>query len=233
MLNLATILYTLHQLNNLEVFWSYYSNFIPEFLIGSAIIIFILFKAFKLDTYKKFTVYALTTVLTSACLVIYNILKTPEDFLYASFTYSINNFSNVFKLLMLLLIASVLILASVREKIEKTVILKTTSRSSEYLVLILFGALIFSVIISSNDLFLTYISLEGLSLLTSIFIIGYGPIFKSSEAAIKYFSISAFTAGFVLFGISLLYKKIQTTNYTEIHKYVQFCIENNRSDDLS
>lgn len=134
---------------------------------------------------------------------------------------------------MLCLVSFILIFSIIREKIEENLNQKTSSKNNEFVLLVLFGSLLFSIIISSHDLFITYLALEGLSLLITIFIIGYGPIFKSSEASIKYFSISAFTAGFVLYGISIIYKKIQTTNYTEIYKYALMCVENSRGEDIS
>src|SRR3546814_7714616 len=45
--------------------------------------------------------------------------------------------------------------------------------------------------------------------------------FASNEAALKYFLLGAFSTGFLLFGITLLYGAVGSFNLGEIQSYVQ------------
>lgn len=207
--------------------------FLPEILISFLIVAILAAKALKSDNYKNFIKFFLLANLASFTVLISYLNIKTNIFLFFNYTYCSNIFSISFKAIILLLVSIILIFTLIREKFENKIKKTIISKNSEYILLILFGTLFFLVIVSSHDLFLTYLVLEGLSLLLAILIIGYGPIFKSTEAAIKYFSISAFTSGFVLYGISIVYKKLQTTNYTEIHKFIQQCHENESYVDYS
>lgn len=209
-----------------------YISFLPEVMTSSVILIYLILKITKCDNYKNFIlIFILSNTISSYFL--FNSIKNSNFGQFFNFIYSSDLFTNFFKFFTILLVSFVLFFSLIREFIEINETQKTTSKNTEFIILIAFGLLLFLIIITSNDLFLTYITIEGLSLLVSILIIGYGPIFKSTEAAIKYFSISAFTAGFVLYGISVIYKNIQTTNYTEIKKYLFLSFENNNTSNLT
>lgn len=210
-----------------------YLVFLPEILIGFLVIFLIFLKILKVENYKLFIFFFF---LVNAICLLFLFSKPGTNnssvFLHFGHMYSNDFFSNMCKSVLIILVSCVLLFSLIREKIETTLYQKTSSKNVEYIILLALGTLLFLTIITSHDLFLTYISLEGLSLLVTIFIIGYGPIFKSTEAAIKYFSISAFTSGFVLYGISSIYKKIQTTNFTEIKKYTVICLEQNQTAEI-
>ena len=90
-----------------------------------------------------------------------------------------------------------------------TVLLSTSTRITgnigEYLALILFATVAMMFLVATQNLLLVFIALEFLSL--SLYILtGFDKRSRqSAEAALKYFLFGGMSAGFLLFGLSLLY----------------------------
>jgi NADH-quinone oxidoreductase subunit N len=90
-----------------------------------------------------------------------------------------------------------------------TVLLTISSRFTgnvgEYLALILFATVAMMFLIATQNLLLVFVALEFLSL--SLYILtGFDKQSRqSAEAALKYFLFGGMSAGFLLFGVSLLY----------------------------
>lgn len=94
----------------------------------------------------------------------------------------------------------------------------------EYYVLILFSLFGAMLMVSSNDLITLFVSVETLSVALYV-LAGFAKTEeRSEEAALKYFLLGAFAAGFLLYGIALIYggtgiitgNRGGTTNLTEI-----------------
>jgi NADH-quinone oxidoreductase subunit N len=90
-----------------------------------------------------------------------------------------------------------------------TVLLSTSTRVTghvgEFLALILFATVAMMFLVATQNLLLVFVALEFLSL--SLYILtGFDKqSSQSSEAALKYFLFGGMSAGFLLFGMSLLY----------------------------
>jgi NADH-quinone oxidoreductase subunit N len=82
---------------------------------------------------------------------------------------------------------------------------KTTANVGEYLALILFATVAMMFLVATQNLLLIFVALEFLSL--SLYILtGFDKRSRqSAEAALKYFLFGGMSAGFLLFGMSLLY----------------------------
>ncbi len=80
-----------------------------------------------------------------------------------------------------------------------------TEHVGEYLALILFATVAMMFLVSTQNLLLIFVALEFLSL--SLYLLtGFDKHRRqSAEAALKYFLFGGMSAGFLLFGISLLY----------------------------
>jgi NADH-quinone oxidoreductase subunit N len=80
-----------------------------------------------------------------------------------------------------------------------------TSHIGEYVALILFATVAMMFLVATQNLLLIFVALEFLSL--SLYILaGFDKSSRqSSEAALKYFLFGGMSAGFLLFGMSLLY----------------------------
>jgi NADH-quinone oxidoreductase subunit N len=112
--------------------------------------------------------------------------------------FVLDNFAVFFKLLMLTSIA-LTVLASVR------FVGSSPYPGGEYYALLLFTGVGMLFMVSGDNLILIYVALE-LMALSSYILAGYfkGEI-KSTEAALKYFILGAFSSGVLLYGLSLVY----------------------------
>ena len=91
-----------------------------------------------------------------------------------------------------------------------------TRYRSEFYGLLLLATLAMSLMASSTNLIMIYLSIEFMSL-TSYVLVGYfrdDP--KSSEGGLKYFLFGALTSSLMLYGMSLIYGATGTTDLTEI-----------------
>lgn len=61
------------------------------------------------------------------------------------------------------------------------------------------------ILISSNDLFISYLAIELQGLSLYILASSKQDHFKSIEAGLKYFFLGSFASGLILYGISLIY----------------------------
>src|SRR5690606_19052638 len=86
----------------------------------------------------------------------------------------------------------------------------------EYFLLLSLSSLGMMTIVSSNDLITMYLGIEIQSLCFYIFenMKLYNNF--STEAGLKYFILGAFSSGMLLFGCSLIYGSLGTTNFSEI-----------------
>ena len=112
--------------------------------------------------------------------------------------FVLDNFAVFFKLLMLTSIA-LTVLASIR------FVGSSPYPGGEYYALLLFTGVGMLFMVSGDNLISIYVALE-LMALSSYVLAGYfkGEI-KSTEAALKYFILGAFSSGVLLYGLSLVY----------------------------
>ena len=88
----------------------------------------------------------------------------------------------------------------------------------EYYVLLLFATGGMMLLAQGTDLIVLFLGLELLSI-TLYVLVGFAyPRLSSEEAAMKYLLIGAFAAGFLVFGIALIYGATGTSNLFDIGK---------------
>ncbi len=85
----------------------------------------------------------------------------------------------------------------------------------EYYILMILSALGMLLIAGGNDLMVIFIGVELLSLPLYI-LAGFRKTAESSESSLKYFLLGAFSSGFFLYGIALIYGATGTTNLTRM-----------------
>jgi NADH-quinone oxidoreductase subunit N len=113
-------------------------------------------------------------------------------------TFVVDNFALFFKALILLSLA-LTVLASVR------FVGSAPYPGGEYYALLLFSGVGMLFMVSGNNLISIYVALE-LMALSSYILAGYFKAeAKSTEAALKYFILGAFSSGVLLYGLSLVY----------------------------
>jgi len=89
------------------------------------------------------------------------------------------------------------------------------AQRGEYYILMLLSALGMLLIAGGNDLMVIFIGVELLSLPLYI-LAGFRRTAESSESSLKYFLLGAFSSGFFLYGIALIYGATGTTNLTRM-----------------
>ena len=124
-----------------------------------------------------------------------------------------NNFSVVFSAITI--VSTILILLLSRDYFEKI-----SSHVAEYYAIILFSLAGIIVMVSFYNLVMLFIGIEIMSV--SLYILAgiKKNDFASNEAALKYFLMGAFSTGFLLFGIALIYGASGSFNLAIIRDWV-------------
>lgn len=124
-----------------------------------------------------------------------------------------DNFSIAFSALTIL--STILILLLSKGYFEKI-----SSHVAEYYALILFALAGIIVMVSYNNLTMLFIGIEIMSVSSYILAGIKKNDFSSNEAALKYFLMGAFSTGFLLFGITLIYGSSGSFGLEAIRDYV-------------
>ncbi len=104
--------------------------------------------------------------------------------------------------------------------LSKTYFDKISDNVAEYYTLILFSLVGIIVMVSYHNLSMLFIGLEIMSV--SLYVLAgiKKRDFASNEAALKYFLMGAFSTGFLLFGITLIYGASHSFDMSKIAQYV-------------
>ena len=166
--------------------------FIPEIILSIGVMIIILFDLF----FQKQKGFSFALVQFLLLLAAYYSLNNKFSPNYSA--YTLDEFTNVFKFILLL--GSLMIFHYTYKHLKFLKILKI-----EYFTISLLGLIGTMIMISANSLLMLYLGIELLSL--SLYaLIGFNKKSSlSSEAAIKYYVLGAMSSGILLFGISLIY----------------------------
>jgi len=103
----------------------------------------------------------------------------------------------------------------------------------EFSIILLLGILLLLILVSANNLMLVFFSLAGFSLNLYILILYDGVDAASREASLKYFYLSTLSAGFILFGILLIYVMVGDVTYYAVRVYMSSPIDENTATVVS
>lgn len=134
--------------------------------------------------------------------------------MYTTPTVCYDFFSCVFKIV--IGISSIICLLMSKEFLAKLRI-----NSFEYSIVMLFAIIGLFLLCSANDFITVYLAIELQSLALYILAAFKKSSSYSVESGLKYFILGAFSSGFLLFGLSLLYGLLGSLNFTEISVLVQ------------
>jgi NADH-quinone oxidoreductase subunit N len=126
----------------------------------------------------------------------------------------VDNYSLFFKIIFLLT-AALTVLMSIRYLQEEGF------EQGEYYILVLFAAVGMMFMASAADLIIVFLGLETFSL--SIYVLAgfFRTQPRSNESSLKYFLLGAFSAGFLLYGIALVYGATGTTELKGIYEFAR------------
>lgn len=207
--------------------WFY---FLPEtyfFLFSFCIFVFILFAIISFNkTYYYFSKFVLVVFLVFSIFLFCILWNSAIYYFIFDFSFSSDPTTFLSKVFFIFFLCIFLWL------FKNYIFIKTIFMSEFYLLLV-FSILGLFLILTSTDFLTFYISLE----LYSLSIYGVMSVVKTSlsfiESAIKYFIISSFSSGLILFGISVIYFFTAATNFYDlslfIHSYELFIASTDNS----
>ena len=91
----------------------------------------------------------------------------------------------------------------------------------EYYILLLFATVGMMFMASASDLIIVFLGLETFSLAVYVLAGFFRTNPKSNESSLKYFLLGAFSTGFLLYGIALIYGATGTTNLKGIYDFLR------------
>jgi len=91
----------------------------------------------------------------------------------------------------------------------------------EYYILLLFATVGMMFMASASDLIMVFLGLETFSLAVYVLAGFFRTQAKSNESSLKYFLLGAFSTGFLLYGIALIYGATGTTHLKGIYEFVR------------
>jgi len=183
-------------INNLNIL-------LPEIFLTLSIFSILMLGVFLKNSFNLiFNLSSIILIITIA--IILNQPNSGEKIFLDSFIR--DAFSNFFKIL--ILISSLFVLNT-----SKHYIIDMKLDKFEYPIIILLSILGMFFMVSSNDIIIFYLGLELQSLSLYILASIDRDNLKSSESGIKYFVLSALSSGLLLYGCSLLYGFIGSTNF--------------------
>ncbi len=141
------------------------------------------------------------------------LFKFPNERLAFNGAFTLDSFSNFFKVMMLL--SASLVLAISKDHLTRSNLL-----NFEYSVLICLAVVGMMIMVSASNLMAVYLGLELQSLALYVIAAFRRDSVKSTEAGLKYFVLGALSSGLFLYGASLVYGFTGTTHFLKIAEVV-------------
>ncbi|MDW8238384.1 MAG: NADH-quinone oxidoreductase subunit N [Acidobacteriota bacterium] len=185
-----------------------YRVILPEIILAATGIVLMLVDAFAPNE-RKIRAGVISLVgLAAALLVTWQLRDIPPQTAFAGMVI-VDGFRVLFTLIVVVgAMLSVLLAWNFldEERIQPT----------EYYALIMFCAVGMAFLASSHDLIMVFLGMETVTISTYV-LAGYRrDDVRSTEAALKYFILGAFSSAFLIYGIALIYGATRTTNLAGI-----------------
>jgi NADH-quinone oxidoreductase subunit N len=204
-----------------------FSNFLPEIALGSFFVIALLIDAFVSGSKRVVAYWALLGFVAAGALALGQLPLTRNPFLgewifkaahqpFGQGMLVVDGFAIFFKVL----IASAGVLVAIFSLMSRELEGEGRPRLGEYYALMLAMTFGMFLMVGANDMLAMYLGIEIVSL-SSYAIVGFvKKVPRASEASMKYVIYGGVSSGIMLFGISLVYGLIGTTNFGEIMDYL-------------
>lgn len=191
-----------------------FQNIYPEIFLTLTLLFLLVLGVFLKNSFlfiKKLTILSLFLCVP----IIY--MNFDNQILVFNNNYSINIFSNLLKIIILVSSAFSLIFTGQYLK-------RINLEKFEYMILILSSTLGMFIMVSTNNLIGLYLGIELQSLSLYVLSSVNRNSLKSSESGVKYFVLGALSSGLFLYGCSLVYGFTGSTNYLIINE--NFSVDN-------
>ena len=200
------------------IYFSNFNSILPEFIIFISGMVLLMYGAFmKNKNLSNLNVLTLLTIFLASI----SLLFVPDKSNIANSTFVNNLLTKYIKLFILILAFLVIYISSNYLKRNQIYFF-------EYPVLLLFSILGMLVMVSASDLIVLYISIELQSLSLYVLVSLRRGSLKGSEAALKYFILGSIASAVILYGCSMVYSVVGSTNYEIIKQF-----SDQTSDDLT
>ena len=177
---------------------------IPELFLTTSIMILLMIGVFYKNSFNL--IFKLSTIILLATFILLFNHSVDTSAKLFNNSYTIDYLSLFMKALTL--VACIFVMLSSFDYIKLIGINKI-----EYPILILSATLGMMIMISSYDLIVFYMGLELQSLSLYVLVSFNRDSYKSTEAGLKYFVLSALSSGLLLYGCSLIYGFSNSTNF--------------------
>ena len=177
---------------------------IPELFLATSIMILLMIGVFYKNSFNLIFKLSMIILLATFILLFNHSVDTSAKLFNSS--YTIDYLSLFMKALTL--VACIFVMLSSFDYIKLIGINKI-----EYPILILSASLGMMIMISSYDLIVFYMGLELQSLSLYVLVSFNRDSYRSTEAGLKYFVLSALSSGLLLYGCSLIYGFSNSTNF--------------------
>ena len=198
------------------IYFSNFNSILPEFIIFISGMILLMYGAFmKNKNLSNLNVLTLLTIFLASI----SLLFVPDKSNIANSTFINNLLTKYIKLFILILAFLVIYISS-------NFLKRNQIYFFEYPILLLFSILGMLVMISANDLIVLYISIELQSLSLYVLVALRRGSIKGSEAALKYFILGSIASAVILYGCSMVYSIVGSTNYELIKQFSDQSFDN-------
>ena len=177
---------------------------IPELFLTTSIMILLMLGVFYKNSFNL--IFKLSTIILLATFILLFNHSVDTSAKLFNNSYTIDYLSLFMKALTL--VACIFVMLSSFDYIKLIGINKI-----EYPILILSATLGMMIMISSYDLIVFYMGLELQSLSLYVLVSFNRDSYRSTEAGLKYFILSALSSGLLLYGCSLIYGFSNSTNF--------------------
>ena len=189
--------------------WLELHSTLPELvLIGTALVVLML--EVLRDPPRKYLAWVTQAGIGAALVVLFTV---PVEGQFYSGMIRVDYFSRFFDVLFLVIAAATILIAI-------PYLQKTLEERGEYYALILFATVGMMFMAKAHDLTLVFLGLELLSVALYILVGFYRHRVHSNEAGLKYLLLGAFSSGFFLFGIALIYGSTGSTHFDSIRQAI-------------
>lgn len=203
---------------NIDNFLSEINLIYPEIVLVSTLIVVLLFDLIFKENKSFLPIISIAGLSSATFFTVLNFGKNEFAFGYGSnnFLLSIDDFSNFFKLLILISSIFIILFSILSNEIKIC-----RDRHGEYYTLLLGMIIGMFFLVSANDLIIIYISIEILSLSSYILTGFVKTSLRNSEASLKYVIYGGVSSGIMIFGMSLIYGMTGSTNLSEINSILK------------
>ncbi len=181
----------------------------PEIFVASAAMLLLIGGVFAGESSTRMVSWLAVVSLVVAAFLVLLVSPGQTRFVLLSDLFVTDRFAVFMKVLVLAASAVTLIMSlnfNEREQMARF----------EYPILIMLASLGMMMMISANDLISLYMGLELQSLSLYVVAAFQRDSLRSTEAGLKYFVLGALSSGMLLYGCSLIYGFLGTTNFNDI-----------------